>query len=317
MDVSGFFSRYHLPKLKYLRLLGCRISSWDLLGSRTTALTTLDLTASTLSSITPTLSQLVSILSSNPLLQELALIYKLAPHVVGESASPLASLRHLKWLSLSGDFCHVFLLIRRLELPDKMNNLNLFLFECSPSDLSQTLGPYLQDRIRRRGGLPGGGLGLFIAHSSSTFQLCVGDTGGGDYSAGMAWFITVRVVMSGTPEKAETEKMASDLVMHIPREQIIDLRTTLPILHSEELYVGMRNLIRLLLDRVDLPTFFVEPGVYGSHVFMDLLQSGPHCDHRTHSEWRRLEPAHELPVSSRGCREPNFFAQTSRLPTHG
>ena len=157
-----------------------------------------------------------------------------------------------------------------------MNNLNLFLFECSPSDLSQTLGPYLEDRVRRRGGLPGGGLGLFIAHSSSTFQLCAGDTGGGDYSAGMVWFMKVSVVMGGTPKKGETEKMASDLVRHIPREQIIDLRTTLPILYLEELCVEMRNLTRLLLDRVDLPTFFVEPGVYGSHVFMDLLHSLDH-----------------------------------------
>ena len=277
VDVSGFFSRYHLPKLKCLRLLGCRISSWDLLGSRTTALTTLDLTASTISSIAPTLSQLVSILSSNPLLQELALSYILAPHVADESSSSLVSLRHLKRLSLSGTLCHVFLLIRRLELPDRMDSLDLFPFDCSPSDLSQTLGPYLQDRVRRRGGLPGSGLGLFITHSSSfTFIFRVGDTDERDDSAGMAWFMKVGVVKSGTPEKGEAEKRVSDLIMHIPREQIIDIRSTLPILHSEELCVEMRNLTRLQLDMVDLPTFFVEPGVLGPHAFMDLLHSLDH-----------------------------------------
>ena len=45
VDVSTFFSGYHLSKLNCLRLYGCRISSWDLLKSQTTALTTLELVA--------------------------------------------------------------------------------------------------------------------------------------------------------------------------------------------------------------------------------------------------------------------------------
>ena len=72
VDVSTFFSGYHLSKLNCLRLYGCRISSWDLLKSQTTALTTLEL-VDTGPSPTPTLSQLLSILSSNPLLQDLTL----------------------------------------------------------------------------------------------------------------------------------------------------------------------------------------------------------------------------------------------------
>ena len=36
VDVSDFFSRYHLPNLQCLRLYGCGISSWDLLESRIT-----------------------------------------------------------------------------------------------------------------------------------------------------------------------------------------------------------------------------------------------------------------------------------------
>ena len=273
IDVTGFFSRYHLPKLKCLRLSGCWISSLDLLGSRTTALTTLELTTDPLSPITPTLSQLVSILSSNPLLQELALLYKLAPHVAVETSYPLVPLCHLKRLRLSSNLRHVFSLISRLEIPDKINNLDLFLFDCSPSDLSQTLGPYLQDHVRRRGRLLSGGLGLSITHSYPTFHFRVGDADERAESAGV-WFMTVG--MYGILEEGEAEKRVFDLIMHIPREQIIGLRTNLPILHWEELCVEMRNLTRLQLNRVDLPTFFVEPGVLGPHAFMDLLHSLDH-----------------------------------------
>jgi len=31
VDLSRFFSQYRLPKLKHLHLIGCNISSWDLL----------------------------------------------------------------------------------------------------------------------------------------------------------------------------------------------------------------------------------------------------------------------------------------------
>ena len=44
LDISNFFSRYHFPKLHRLELYGFNISSWDLLRSRTSSLTALELT---------------------------------------------------------------------------------------------------------------------------------------------------------------------------------------------------------------------------------------------------------------------------------
>ena len=41
LDVSEFFAWHYLPKLKCFCLSGCKISSWDLLKSQTTTLTTL------------------------------------------------------------------------------------------------------------------------------------------------------------------------------------------------------------------------------------------------------------------------------------
>ena len=123
----------------------------------------------------PALAQLFSILSSNPLLQELALCGS-SPHVSdSDRFPPQVPLRHLKKFRLSSDFCYASPLLNQLDLPDKMDNLNLSLSECSPSDLSQTLRPYLGDYIRRRGGLPDGGLGLLIIYDIPTFHLCVGD----------------------------------------------------------------------------------------------------------------------------------------------
>ena len=269
VDVSSFFSRYHLPKLQCLRLVGFRISSWDLLKSRTTALTILELTANGSSPI-PTLSQLLSILSSNPLLQDFALSYGL---VDGERSFPLVPLRHLKKLRLSSDFRHAFTLINQLELPDKMKNLNLRLRECSPSDLSQTLGPYLRDRIQHRDKFPGRGLGLLATHSRSTFRLCTGDAHKCDKFSGMAWFMAINVIMKGILGEEEAERIGFDLITTIPREQVVNLQTTLPILRSEELCVEMCDLTYLRLHKVDLSTWFVEPDIPGSHAYKELLPS--------------------------------------------
>ena len=174
VDVSTLiFSQSRLPKLRCLRLYGYKISSWNSLKSQTAAPTTFELTGTRPSS-TPTLSQLPSVLSSNPLLQHLTLSHNVDND---KWSSP-----HLKKFHLGGDLRHAFLLLNQLELPDKMVNLTLSLGEYSPSDISQTLGPYLGDRVRRRGGFPGGGLGLLTYHSPSSLSFRAGDAPQGDDS---------------------------------------------------------------------------------------------------------------------------------------
>ena len=84
--------------------------------------------------------------------------------------------------------------------------------------------------------------------------------------------MTVEVVMSRNLEEGE-EKIGFDLIAHIPLEEVVNLRTTLPILRSEELCVGMCNLARLSLFGADVSTFFVEPEIRGSHTSKDLLPS--------------------------------------------
>ena len=271
VDISDFFARHRLPKLKYLHLSGCTISSWGLLKSKTTALTTLDLTPSNMSP-PPTVSQLLSILSSNPLLQNLVLSPSSVPHIVDiDKSSPRVSLRHLKVLDLTSNFCHVFGLLNQLEIPDKMDSLKLYLFGCSPLDISQTVGPYLGDHVRRRGRFPGG-LGL-SADRGLGVRFRVGDAHKGGDSAGVVWFVTVKAAISATVGEVDIEKMCFDLIPQIPLEEVVNLRTTLPILRSEELCVEMCNLVHLCLSDIDMSTFFVEPDVPKSHAHKDLLRS--------------------------------------------
>jgi hypothetical protein len=103
-DVSNFFARYHFPKLRDLHLSGrAKISSWKHFRLRTTALTTLSLTIRG-SSPTPTTSQLLSILASNPRLRSLTLSPLMVPHDNGDGFTSRVPLYHLRDLSLGGNF---------------------------------------------------------------------------------------------------------------------------------------------------------------------------------------------------------------------
>ena len=107
VDISDFFSRYHFSKLYRLEIHGFNISSWDLLGSRTTYLTTLELAPFRKTPL-PTLSQMFSILSANPNLQSLALHHGSIPDVDSDMSSSQMQLRHLKRLHLGGALRDVF-----------------------------------------------------------------------------------------------------------------------------------------------------------------------------------------------------------------
>jgi len=273
VDVSGFFSRYRLPKLQCLRLSGCTFSSWDSLKSWTTSLITLSLTISG-QSPTPTLSHLLLILSSNPNLQHLRLSYSSIPEADGDRSSSRTQLHHLKRLHLASDFDRVFGLLSQLELPDKMDDLNLRLSKCPPSDLSQTLGPYIGDRVRRRGGSPSG-LGLWVFSDSTNFCMKVRDTHNGSnppWVDPVEWFVTVDGVTNVELGEEDIDKLWFGIIGHIPQEEVIDFKTTLPILHSEELCVQMCNLTCLRLQAVDLSTWFVEPDIHEPCAFKDLLR---------------------------------------------
>jgi len=276
VDISAFFSRYHLPKLRSLNLYGCRISSWDLLKSQTTALATLRLVTDRLSPVPP-ISQLLSILSSSPFLRDLALLHTPGSYIAGLDMTTIqVQLRHLERLHLLGDFRCFLTLLNWLEIPDNMNTLHLSLYWCLPSALSQTLGPYFGDRVRRRDRIPGGGIALLAEYRQKTFRLRAGDTCIGDDPAGVVWFAKISATASKLLEDKEADRLCFDLIAHIPREQITSLQTNLPILRWEELCVEMHNLTQLHLVEINLSIWFTELVAPGPPASQELL---PDLDH--------------------------------------
>ena len=227
VDISNFFSRYNFPKLQCLRLFGFSISSWDLLASRTTSLTTLSLTGIRQSPL-PTLSQVLSILSTNPNLQCLELSLGSVPHPDSDRLSSRIQLCCLKTLYLRGSTRRVFGLLSRLELPDKMGNLSLFLSDCLPLDVPQTLGPYLGNYVRRRSP---GRLRLSAVPYLNHFYIKAGDVCEGD-STWVNWFMTVEGELGVALAEEEAHKLCFDIIGHIPKEEIVEVTIT-SLTHSD------------------------------------------------------------------------------------
>jgi hypothetical protein len=265
VDVSDFFSQYHFPKLQRLLLFGFVVSSWDLLESRTTSLTTLELAAIKISPL-PTLSQMLSILSANPNLQHLRLSHDLVPDVDSDRSSFQIQLRHLKTFHLESNPHRVFGLLDRLELPDKMDHLNLSLYDCQPPDLPQTLGPYLRNHIRRRSP---DRLKLSVTGEIGWFFITMEDVPESDFTSGDP-FVEVEWITSVRLGKEEANKLCFDIVVHFSPE-VVEVSTNLPIIRSGELCVQMCNLTHLHLELADASTWFTEPDIPKPHVFKDLL----------------------------------------------
>ena len=155
-----------------------------------------------------------------------------------------------------------------------MDFLHLSLYQCSPSDLSQTLGPYLGDRIRRGGKFPGGGQRLLTGDGKSgIFCLWAGDIRKGDDPAKMAFSMLVSAVLSVREVGArEAERLYLGLIAPVQWEQVI-LQTSLPILRSEGLSVGMCNLAYPHPIDVDPSTWFAESDMRGLNPSMDFLSA--------------------------------------------
>ena len=277
VELSQFFSRYHLPKLRHLRLSGSyNVSSWDSLASRTTALTTLSLRVGD-GCPTPTPSQFLSILSSNPNLQHLELSDGVLPDFNRDRSSFQVQLRCLKHLHLSGDSQNVLGLLDRLVPADKMDRLQLTLFGYSASDISQTLGRYLGDNLRRRGKLKKGlAVGGNCAEQAFFFKAGdVDEFNNWRHADRVNWFMEIMGVMPGNegPKGMECEKSFLDLLTHMPHDHIVCYESPCRLLKSAGLSIGMTNLVVLRPNGVHLTRWFAEPDFGETHAYGELLPS--------------------------------------------
>lgn len=153
VDASKFLARCRFPNLLCLRLsVGTHISNWEHIASHTTALTTLEITVDIddVAAI-PTTSQLLSLLASNPHLQDVTLT-RLRADPEGSVISPIPQLmRHLEKLTVEGDFCSVLKLVEGLDYPRTMDELTLIVCKSRAEDVVTILAPLARDHVEREG----------------------------------------------------------------------------------------------------------------------------------------------------------------------
>jgi len=221
VDISDFFAHYYFPNLRHLKLIDYVTDRLGLLASRTGALTTLCLD-SVLPSPGPATSELLSILASNPALQEVTLSVCADPSHSGNGSRLRVSLHNLKKLTLSGDVRDVVGVLHRLDHPNKLD-LHLNLYNCAVGDISQVVRPYLRDYVGRRG-TPQHGLGLCLSRDVDTIGHNIGDVGSLDPFISVfdrvAWFGSVDIYPNETLHQDLLEREILDLITHTPQEDI-------------------------------------------------------------------------------------------------
>ena len=269
VDVTDFFARYCFPKLRRLDLTNCTIS-WNPLTSRTGALTTLDLGISSLSP-TPTTSQLLLVLSSNPLLQKIALGRQAIPQDDDGTSSAQVPLHDLKELELEGGLRDVIRLFHRFDHPKRMDSLTLTLDDCSAVDISQIIGPCLLDYLQGRGrSQHGSRLLLSFEHEIS---LHIGGVHGiNPLLRQMDTFMTMFVRLNEALHGNAREMAILDLITHVPGEEIAHLQMLGDPVTTRNMYSQFPNLRALSFAGAPLRYMFSEPDLGRDRKILPSLQ---------------------------------------------
>ena len=266
VDVSDFFARYRFPKLHRLELVNCTITSWDLLISRTTILTSLTLRLSH-PSPTPTTPELFSVLASNPSLRKVSLSRHAVPVDGGGEFPHRVPLHHLKELELAGDPRHVFGLVHRLDHPTNVD-LEITLCNRTAVDVPRIVGPYLRDYLRRRNRSQKG-LGLSVSRLGHLTMLHIGDVGVVDLSTPVwnqiAPFVTIAMEPEpDQPPQGPLERGVLDLISYTPRDEVVFLHSWGEPAVTEEMFTQFPNLRSLHAGSVPLPAVFPRSNLDGN-----------------------------------------------------
>ena len=250
VDASNFFARCRFPKLWFLYLsTGAQFSAWENLASHTTALTTLVLTIDTVGSCTPTTTQLLSILASNPRLQSLTLSGTAISRDDEDRLVTPVPLRHLKRLSIDGKLPLVFRLLQRLDYPEIMDDMTLTARNCTGEDVLGIVGPYARDHIQRDGRFRDG-LGVSVGYYPCSVSIQVSIIKNVEGLAQNVTFATFTAGLRNTLPFHDIVRLRIDFVAHIPAEYVIYFGGDLSA-HVVEMASTMPNIQELYLTRVN------------------------------------------------------------------
>ena len=276
VDVSKFFALSLLSKLRFLKLSGnFRISSWNHLASRTTLLTTLSLQileSPPSPTPTPTVPQLLSILSSNPDLRELSLSDAALPNDADGSTLQVP-LRGLRTLTLSGKTRHLLGLLRRLTLPVTLDNIHLTGFDSTVEEISQTLVPYMRDYFQRDVRFQDA-LGISSLFSPLSISISVNAVCGQTAELARKPPFSTFTIMPVDPPPPDTLcQLFINVITSTPREHVVLFDTNLDIELPEELFSMMPGIETMCASDVVLSKGFLQPNPDGPHADRKLFPS--------------------------------------------
>ncbi|KAF9646486.1 hypothetical protein BDM02DRAFT_3118509 [Thelephora ganbajun] len=274
VDVSDFFACYRFPKLQCLHLsTKVRISCWEHLGLHTTALTTLSL--ETRNPRPPSTAQLLSILASNPHLENLTLLRYVIPDDNGDGSAIPVPLHRLKKLCLGGSFGPVFRLLNRLDHPEAMDDMTLFVDSCTAEDILGILGPYIQGHIQRDGRFQDG-LGItaysdpdFVSIEVSIINTIEGRTRG-------VTLATFDATLSEDLSYHAQFQLCIDFVAHTPEENVVYFGGHLVMDAVRRIVPAMPKIKYLYLICMSLADGFLQPDPNGPLANKKLLPSLRH-----------------------------------------
>jgi len=282
IDCSDLFAHYHFSRLRYLHLPSSaetRIQLWDHLGLHTGALTTLSLDFTDTSS-TPTPSQLLSILASNPQLRSLDIIELLIPYRNVDEPMFRVPLRHLKKLRSNADFCFLSQLLHRLDLPETLDETTLtFYCDCPVEEVSGFLGPYIRDHLRRDGRFRDG-LEISVISLADTIEIEVGTTSGTNGTnlppPDRPRFASFTAVFKDALPLDAQDKLCIDFLTCTPMESVICSSGKLITRPLEQIIAAMPNIQELYLENVEMSEGFLQPASDGPLATTKLLPSLRH-----------------------------------------
>jgi len=281
LDLSDFFVRRRLPKLRHLFLRGILTTpSWDNFVPYTTLLTSLSLDIKEPWASRPTTSQLLSALVSNPNLQDILLTSFVIPEDDGGGPNFQVPLRRLRNLCLVGEIRRLFRLLDRLSFPGTLDSMSLTALYPVVEDVLRISGPYLRGYFRRDRWLQGRlGIspGYSVSEQGSLMDGCficvdiLGEHRGGSTFQSSA-VATFRVALT---EAVHLRNLSLDLNRFIPGERAGRFETNISANPDgmEDLLIAMPNIETLILSNVILSNRFLQPDPNGPRANTKLLPS--------------------------------------------
>jgi len=266
VDVSNFFARHHFPKLRDLYLFdNFKISSWDHLKLHTMALVNLTLTFDDVTppAVIPTTSQVLSLLTSNPNIRSLVLQQLVISDNGRNSSTSLVSLCHLERLVFTGDFHHVFPILCRLELPERMDDAILHFYDCKFVDARVTIGSYIRDYFQRDPRFKDRLVVFsFSGTSCFSFHACtsrVEHDSTRELPLLYPPHVKFEVELSEGLSLEEQEGLFIDTLALVPQENIICLEANLTVAETEHVLAKMPNIEYLHLSNTIIRDGFLLP----------------------------------------------------------